>query len=247
MLAYTYAARRIFVKCGVMRKMKIARHERAQRNDSLSAFDLFKGVPAFYLRMIESGTAVEKFEAGHIFYRPGERGQSMFLLEEGGVQTFRICGENKLIVAELKPPAVFGEMGCLGQCIYHCSAQTTESSHIRAVSKEQVEKLLEKFPFIAHRLVDILTQRFAQVLLDLEATSFQLLIPRLAQLLLTRAEKGCLKGLTHKDIAVHLRVYRESATAALGELRKAGIISVERKQIRIVDEARLERAARESR
>jgi CRP-like cAMP-binding protein len=43
----------------------------------------------------------------------------------------------------------------------------------------------------------------------------------------------------------HLRVYRESATAALGELKKAGIIEVERKRIRIVHLNRLERAARE--
>lgn len=36
-----------------------------------------------------------------------------------------------------------------------------------------------------------------------------------------------------------------TATAALGELRKAGIIAIDRKQIRIIDRERLERAARE--
>jgi CRP-like cAMP-binding protein len=51
--------------------------------------------------------------------------------------------------------------------------------------------------------------------------------------------------LTHKEIAQHLRVYRESVTAVLGELRKAGIIQVDRKRIRILHRARLERAARE--
>jgi len=233
------------VAVGVMGKSKASRHKPAKKVSSLSAFDLFKGVPPSCLRMIERGTTVKKFGAGHIFYRPGELGQAMFLLEEGAVQTFRTRGDKRLIVAELKPPAVFGEMGCLGQCIYHCCAQTIGPSEIRA--KVQVQALLEKFPVIAHRLVDLLTQRFVRVLLDLEATSFQLLIPRLASLLLTRSNNGCLKGLTHKDIAEHLRVYRESATAALGELRKAGIIVVERKQICIVDQGRLERAARESR
>jgi CRP-like cAMP-binding protein len=226
---------------------KAARTKHADQNSSLYAFELFKGVPCSCLRMIENHTTVRKFEAGHVFYRPGELGQAMFLLEDGAVQTFRTCGGKKLIVAELKPPAVFGEMGCLGKCIYHSCAQTTEASEVRTVSKDLIETLLESYPFIAHRLVDILSERFAQVLLDLEATSFQLLVPRLASLLLARADKGCLKGLTRKDIAEHLRVYRESATAALGELKKAGIIAVERKQIRIVDEARLVRAARESR
>jgi CRP/FNR family transcriptional regulator, cyclic AMP receptor protein len=230
-----------------MSNTKVVRYKQSSLESSLYGFELFKGVPYSCLQMIENRTTVRKFEIGHVFYRPGELGEAMFLLENGAVQTFRICGGKKLIVTELKPPAVFGEMGCLGQCIYHCCAQTTEVSEIRTISKDLIETLLESFPFIAHRLVDILTQRFAKVLLDLEATSFQLLVPRLASLLLARADNGCLKGLTHKDIAEHLRVYRESATAALGELKKAGIIAVERKQIRIVDHARLMRAARESR
>jgi DNA-binding transcriptional regulator LsrR (DeoR family) len=65
------------------------------------------------------------------------------------------------------------------------------------------------------------------------------------RLLLQKAEGDCVQGITHKEIAEHLRVYRESVIAALGELRKAGIIAVERKQIRILHRARLERAARE--
>ena len=83
------------------------------------------------------------------------------------------------------------------------------------------------------------------VLLDLDATSSLQLIPRLAKLLLAKAQGHCVHNMTHKEIGDHLHVYRESATTALGELRKAGIIAIERKRIRIIDWARLERAARE--
>ncbi len=75
------------------------------------------------------------------------------------------------------------------------------------------------------------------------ATSFRQLIPRMAALLLERADGDSVRGLTHQVLAQHLRVYRKSATAALGEMRRAGIISVGRKQIRILRRARLERAA----
>lgn len=69
--------------------------------------------------------------------------------------------------------------------------------------------------------------------------------PRLARLLLNWAADDVVRDLTHKEIAQQLRVYRESATSALGELRKAGIVSVERKRIRILDRLRRERASRE--
>jgi CRP/FNR family transcriptional regulator, cyclic AMP receptor protein len=211
----------------------------------LSALDLVKDIPAPYLQALERESKVLDFRAGHIFFQPGDLGQVLFFLERGRVQTFRVSGNKKLIISELKPPAVFGEMGCVGRRVYHCFAQATEPSRIRTISQIQVERLLTKFPSTTRRLLDLVSERFVHVLLELDATSFRHLIPRLAKLLLKRAEGNCVRGVTHKEIAECLRVYRESATAALGELRKAGILAVERKQIRILDPSRLERAARE--
>jgi CRP/FNR family transcriptional regulator, cyclic AMP receptor protein len=223
----------------------------SQRADSLveavllSSIGLFKELPSPVLQMIEEKSQVQNFKAGHVFFRPGESGQVLFVLEKGRVQTFRTIGRRKLIIAELKPPAVFGEMGCVGQCMYHCSAQATEPSRIRVVSRNDLDALLDEQPRIARRLLDLVSERFVQILLDLEATSFQQLIPRLAKLLLENLEGDRVRNMTHREIAERLHVYRESTTAALGEMRKAGIITIGRKNILILDRARLERAARE--
>ena len=212
---------------------------------ALSAVDLFKDLPVACLRALEQGSELRDFRTGYVFFRAGESGQRLFLIEKGRVQTFRTAGTRKLIIAELRSPAVFGEMGCVGQCMYHCSAQTTEPSRIRIIDRAELEALLDQYPVVTRRLLDLVSDRFVRVLLDLEATSFRHLIPRIASLLLDRAQKECVEDLTHQEIAQHLRVYRESVTAALGELRKAGIIAVNRKRIRILNRLRLERAARE--
>ena len=212
---------------------------------SLHAPDLFKGLPSDFVRRIEDSSKTQDFQKGHIFFKTGQTGQGLFLLEKGAVLTFRTSGVKKLIIAELKAPAIFGEMGCVGQCLYHCSAQATESSRVRIISRPAWDKLVDQHPIIIRRLLDLVSQRFVSVLMDLDATSFRQLIPRLAGLLLRRAEGDLVRNLTHKELAQHLHVYRESATAALGELRKAGIIEIRRKQIRILHRARLERAARE--
>ncbi len=212
---------------------------------SLSAVDLFRDLPKSCLRALEKNSQVRDLRAGHVFFQPGETGQVLFFLERGRVQTFRESGAEKLIIAELKPPAIFGEMGCIGQGMYHCSAQTIEPSRIRTVSRAHLEALLEQYPVVARRLLELVSQRFVHVLHDLEATAFHHLIPRMASLLLRSAEGDTVRGWTHKELAQQLRVYRESATAALGEMRRAGIISVHRKHIRILERSRLERAARE--
>jgi len=212
---------------------------------SFSAVELFRDLRSSQLRQIKEKSEVREYDAGHIFFRPGEEGEALFLLERGGVQTFRESGTKKLIIADLKPPAVFGEMACVGQHMYHCSAQATKASRIRYLSRANMDAVLREYPEVTRRLLDLVGERFLQVLLNLEERSFRPLIPRLAKLLLNNAEDNCIRDLTHKEIAERLHVYRESATSALGELRKAGIIAIERKCIRITDGARLERASRE--
>lgn len=211
----------------------------------LSSRSLFEGVPAPRLRKMERKSEVCEFPAGHIFFELGGIGKKLFLLEKGRVQTFRNIGERKLIISELAAPEIFGEIGCIGQFVYHCSAQATEPSRVRVVAQREFEALLNEYPQVTRRLLDLVGRRFVSVLLDLEGMSFRPLLPRLATLLLEKADGDAVRNMTHKELAEHLRVYRESATTVLGEFRKAGIIAIERRQIRILDRARLERASRE--
>lgn len=211
----------------------------------LSAVEVFRDLPSETIRAIESLSEVREHAAGHVFFHHGDEGEALFVLEAGHVQTFRVVGKRRLVVADLKPPAVFGEMACVGQRMYHCSAEATEPSRIRALSRQDMDQILCRFPDVTRRLLDLVSERFLHVLARLEDASLRPLIPRLARLLLNRSEEDVVRDLTHKEIAQQLRVYRESTTSALGELRKAGIISIERKRIRILDRSRLERASRE--
>ncbi len=211
----------------------------------LAGVELLRGIPAETARALEKDSRIDEFPAGHILFRTGEAGKGLYLVETGGVQTYRNFGDKKLIIAELGPGSVFGEMGCVGRRIYHCVAETTARCHIRKLEEKQVNELLEKNPGITRKLLDLVGERFVNTLLELETSSFQQLIPRLARLLLERADGEWVREVTHKEMAERLRVYRETVTSVIGELRRAGIVAVERKRIRILDRGRLERAARE--
>ena len=210
-----------------------------------STLSLFQGVPASRLWKMQEKSEVREFPARHVFFELGGVKQKLYLLERGRVQTFRNLEGRKLIIKDLVAPEIFGEIGCIGSRVYHCSAQAMEPSLAHVVSGKEFEALLKEYPQVTRRLLDLVSQRFVHVLLDLETTSFRHLIPRLARLLLENAECDYVCNMTHKEIAEHLRVYRESTTTALGELKRAGIVTIERRQIRILDRARLERAARE--
>ncbi|HYK38639.1 MAG TPA: Crp/Fnr family transcriptional regulator [Candidatus Eremiobacteraceae bacterium] len=212
---------------------------------AIASVELFRDLPIKTIEKLVQGTGAENLRAGHIFFKTGDPGKSLYVLETGHVQTFRNVGDRKLIIADLEAPAVFGEMGCVGKRMYHCVAEATKPSVVRAIPSAEVDALAKEFPSLTQKLLDLVSLRFVSTLLELEASSFRHLTPRLAKLLLEKAEGDCVKDFTHAEIAERLRVYRESATSAIGELRKAGIIAVERKRIRILDRPRLERAARE--
>ena len=214
---------------------------RTRSSSSLAAVHLFKGLPPSGIRALEKVSQVQEVQPGHIFFNPGETGHGLFILEKGVVQTFRTLGRKKLVIVNLKAPEVFGEMGCIGKCQYHCTAEALQPSRIRTIDRSALDAILKRFPDVTRRLLDLVGQRFFHVLRDLEATSFRSLIARTAQLLLERG----VQDITHKQIAERLHVYRESATEVLGELRTAGIIAVGRREIRILHRGRLERAARE--
>lgn len=212
---------------------------------SLADVDLLRGLPPSEIRELEKLTQVQEVPSGHIFFNPGDAGYGLFIVEKGVVQTFRTLGRKKLVIVKLRPPDVFGEMGCIGKYRYHCTAQALQACRIRTIGRNELDSILERFPAVARRLLDLVGQRFFHILVDLEATLFLGLVSRTARLLLERADGDRVQNITHQEIAEHLHVYRESATQVLGELRKAGIITVGRRQIRILHRDRLERAAYE--
>jgi len=211
----------------------------------LSGIDLFKHLPDSCLAALEKDSNVLNCSARHLFFQPRQTGKVLFVLEKGSVRTFRTYGDRKLTIAVLQPPAIFGLMGCFGQGRYLSSAEALEESRVRTISRDSIQSLLECAPHVTHKLVDLMSERCVHFLHKMETIALKGLIPRIATLLLEKAENGVVAGMTHKDLAGHLDVHRESITATLGELRRAGIIKVERKTIRILHRERLQRAAQE--
>ena len=211
----------------------------------LSGIDLFKHLPDSCLEALEKDSNVLNCSARHLFFQPRQTGKVLFVLEKGSVRTFTTYGDRKLTIAVLQPPAIFGVMGCFGQGRYLSSAEALEESRVRTISRDSIQSLLECAPHVTHKLVDLMSERCVHFLHKMETLALKGLIPRIATLLLEKAENGVVGGMTHKDLAGHLDVHRESITATLGELRRAGIIKVERKTIRILHRERLQRAAQE--
>jgi CRP/FNR family transcriptional regulator, cyclic AMP receptor protein len=212
---------------------------------SLAGVDLFRELSASSLDTLRKNSVLLDCDAGHIFFESEQPGKMLFVLEAGAVRISRTYGERKLTIALLRPPEIFGVIGCFGPGKYSSSAEAVESSRVRIIPHECMQALLESAPQVTRKLVDLMSQRCTYFVHTMETLARKGLIPRLATLLLEKADNGVVAGLTHKHLADHLGLHRESITATLGELRRAGIIAIKRKTIHILHSERLARAAQE--
>ena len=211
----------------------------------LLATELFRDLTPEELSRFHDSIHMRTCLAGHVFYRPGETGEVMFIMKRGSARLYRMAPDGrKFVFGHVPPLSIFGEMAWIGQGMYECYAEASEDSLICTLSRSDVTRLLTEHPACAIRLLEILGRRAAQAERQLEDLAFKGLIPRLADFLLREVVNDVVSGFTHQDIGERLGVYRETITYALSELKAAGIIAIGRRQIAVLDRERLVRASR---
>jgi CRP/FNR family transcriptional regulator, cyclic AMP receptor protein len=227
------------------RRMQIEAENTGLKLTYLKGTELFQDFTPDQLEPFHHTIRMATCPAGHVFYRPGETGEAMFLLKAGAAQLYRLSPDGrKFVFADVPPASIFGEMACIGQAMYDCFAEATADSVICTLNRADVQRLILAYPQFALRLVEAIGQRMVQAERQLEDFAFKAVVPRLAAFLQREARDGRIDGLSHQDISERLGVYRETATYALNELKGAGILDIGRRRIRILDAARLAAAAR---
>lgn len=205
---------------------------------------LFRDFQAAELDRLHDWIRKGVFQAGHVFYRPGEPGKVLFIIKSGAAQLYRMSPDGqKFVFAHLMAQSFFGEMAFLGQRMQDCFAEAVEDSEICILTQDNLVRLISEYPSFALRLVEAMGNRLLHAERQLTDLVLRGFTPRLAAFLLKEAQDGMVQGLSHQEIGERLGVYRETTTYALNELKSAGIIEIGRKQIRILDAQRLREAS----
>jgi CRP-like cAMP-binding protein len=205
----------------------------------LTQSDIFRHLDGDALAELERIITVIPCPPGRIIYRPGERGNALFILQSGSVQLYHLSTDGrKLIIATLEAGDCFGEMLLLGQNTHNDFAEATTTSSICAINRQDIEPLLLQQSGVTLALLKKMSQRLSLLEAQLINTTFKSMPARLAALLLQLAQSKeqemlVVEGLSHEELAERLGVYRETVSTALRELREAGAIELGRKYITI--------------
>ncbi len=216
--------------------------------EALQDIEIFRDLSRHEVAELDRQITMSTCRAGRVFYGPQDHGQVLFLLKRGRVQIYRISPEGKkLVIAQLGPGAIFGEMSLVGQGMHNSFAEALEDCTLCVMSRADLERMLLEKPRVALRFMEAMAHRLRAAESQLEEIAFRSIPARLASLLLRLAgeqDRGTrVEGYTHQDLAEMVGTYRETATQTLNQLKARGWIEIERKRIHLLDLPALRRQA----
>lgn len=129
---------------------------------ALRDLTLFAGLSEEQLAAAASVGRRRRASAGMAILREGERGDSLFVLLAGSVETTKRLGlaaeapgetEREKVLVRLVAPQVFGEMGLLEDAERSATVTAQTECELLEVSRADFEKLAQADPVLGYRLV----------------------------------------------------------------------------------------------
>lgn len=153
--------------------------------------------------------------------------------------------EKQVIIDVLKPGAVFGNIGFDPEMEEGHFAELTQQSYVCTLPQNFFLQIMQKRPDVALRALQILNQRMAQYASQLRFLSLLNARDRIlamVHLINEKEDHSILPSIlriptkiTHEKLASMTGLTRETVTRHLQELEDEGLITIEKKHIRLTD------------
>lgn len=214
------------------------RHQMLIKLAYLTETEIFRDLTPEEREWVNKATTTTSYRKGEVLYRPGETGESLFLLQRGKVEVYRLSPEGqRIVLANFRDGAIFGQMPFIGQAMYDCFAEAADDCTVRVMTRSDLEHILTSKPKVALRVIEGLARRLTEAEARLADLTFKTIAGRLASLLLRLAEEQgpTVVGYTHQDLAEMIGSYRETTTQTLNNFKAQGLLTIGRKRLELKD------------
>ena len=170
-------------------------------------------------------------------FREGDLGDTCYVLASGCVRVTRTHSDGRTIaLAQLRPPALLGEMAMFGSAPRSATVEAVEPTRSLAILAHDMRRVLLSRPVIAMAMLDELAARVRAADDQVAQRAFRNVPGRIAEALLGQVEDrgDGVVTLTHAAIADMASTSRETVSRFLAQLEKAGVVECGRRQVTIV-------------
>jgi CRP-like cAMP-binding protein len=207
---------------------------------------IFIGLNEEELQLIfsKSHHFTKTYEVGEIAAFSGETVNFLMIVLEGSVKGEMVDFSGKVIkIDDIRAPRPLATAFIFGkQNKFPVNVMTNEKTRLLYIPKYDFMKMLQADIRILQNFLNVVSTQSQMLAGKLKFLSFKTIKGKLAQYILGLAgpDKDMIElPLTQNDLAEQFGVARPSLARALGEMADEGILSADRKVIRILDRKRL--------
>lgn len=214
----------------------------------LGTLPLFAALDAEERKRLADGCSVHKYDRGDAVFRVGEPCDGFHVVVYGQVKLFALAPTGQEKVIEIVGPGhSFAEALVFTDRPYVVNAQALADTMLLTVGKDVVRREIEHDPKLAMRMLAGLSMRLHGLINDVQAYALHSGVQRvIGYLLRDRASDESGGGevvvslpVSKATVASRLSLTPEYFSRVLHELEAAGLIEVDKRDIRILDAQRL--------
>ena len=105
---------------------------------------------------------IKTFQPGQVLCREGEAGKELYFIQEGRVKVVRMIHGREVILAELGPNSIVGEMAVIDQGPRSASVVALEPTKVMAMSPQKLNTVFRTAPDIAVTIIKLLSTKLRE-------------------------------------------------------------------------------------
>jgi CRP/FNR family transcriptional regulator len=192
-----------------------------------------------------SHMAVRKFRQDEVIYHQGDLAGHTYVVFEGLVKVLLLDEQgHELLVSLMRRGEFFGELALFETAPRDGTATAVVPTTTLQIERDGVLRVLRRNPEASHYMFERLTRTIRSLEGKAEDLALLDVTSRLAKYLVEIAKMGHPLPLTQDDLAAAIGSTRMTVNKLLADFEKRGLINVERRDVRVLNEALLLREVR---
>lgn len=209
----------------------------------LQTFEFMRGLDHASLKQLANSALWKVFLPNAVVFWEGDVESNLYYLQYGSLKVLKASPDGReQVLRFINAGEVFNEIGVLAKRPNPATAIALEESGIWLIPRQALEEMMLAHPQVALQVIENMADKIINLVTLATDLSLKTVEARFAKLLLEQAEGDQIerrRWTNQTELAAHLGTVPDVLSRVIRELTRAGLIEMDRQQIRILDRAGL--------